>query len=342
MKTTSISSLSISKAMQLTNSKSMTEVTKLQEEAVTGIYEDIGLELGTRTSTNLDYAREISRLQSMVDSNALAEERMSSSQLALDNMGTSAQSLLNSVTALSGNSDTTSLKVAADKAVATLENFVSYANSAVNGEYLFSGTKTDTQTLNDTFISDVTTDFNTAFSTFMTTNGITAVADVTAVQMNQFLADYEASFNWASWTNASSTTMTTGISASESVSTSVSANSDGFKALVLATVVSSQLVNAGLNNNALAAVNTATTLYAGEAISGLNAERSRLGLSQERVEKANTYIGEQKSIINTQLTSLIGVDTEEASVRLTTLLTQIETSYKITSKILDMSLVNYL
>lgn len=342
MKTTSISSLSISKAMQLTNSKSMTEVTKLQEEAVTGIYEDIGLELGTRTSTNLDYAREISRLQSMVDSNALAEERMSSSQLALDNMGTSAQSLLNSVTALSGNSDTTSLKVAADKAVATLENFVSYANSAVNGEYLFSGTKTDTQTLDDTFISDVTTDFNTAFSTFMTTNGITAVADVTAVQMNQFLADYEASFNWASWTNASSTTMTTGISASESVSTSVSANSDGFKALVLATVVSSQLVNAGLNNNALAAVNTATTLYAGEAISGLNAERSRLGLSQERVEKANTYIGEQKSIISTQLTSLIGVDTEEASVRLTTLLTQIETSYKITSKILDMSLVNYL
>ncbi|HLP69619.1 MAG TPA: flagellar hook-associated family protein [Rhizobium sp.] len=342
MKTTSISSLSISKAMQLTNSKSMTEVTKLQEEAVTGIYEDIGLELGTRTSTNLDYAREISRLQSMVDSNALAEERMSSSQLALNNMGTSAQSLLNSVTALSGNSDTTSLKVAADKAMATLENFVSYANSAVNGEYLFSGTKTDTQTLDDTFISDVTTDFNTAFSTFMTTNGITAVADVTAVQMNQFLTDYEASFNWASWTNASSTTMTTGISASESVSTSASANSDGFKSLVLATVVSSQLVNAGLNNNALAAVNTATTLYAGEAISGLNAERSRLGLSQERVEKANTYIGEQKSIINTQLTSLIGVDTEEASVRLTTLLTQIETSYKITSKILDMSLVNYL
>ncbi len=342
MKTTSISSLSISKAMQLTNSKSMAEVTKLQEEAVSGIYEDIGFELGTRTSTNLDYAREISRLQSMIDSNALAEERMSSSQLALDNMGTSAQSLLNSVTALSGNSDTTSLKVAADKAVATLENFVSYANSAVNGEYLFSGTKTDTQTLDDTFISDVTTDFNTAFSTFMTTNGITAVADVTAVQMNQFLADYEASFNWASWTNASSTTMTTGISASESVSTSVSANSDGFKALVLATVVSSQLVNAGLNNNALAAVNTATTLYAGEAISGLNAERSRLGLSQERVEKANTYMGEQKSIISTQLTSLIGVDTEEASVRLTTLLTQIETSYKITSKILDMSLVNYL
>jgi flagellar hook-associated protein 3 FlgL len=47
-------------------------------------------------------------------------------------------------------------------------------------------------------------------------------------------------------------------------------------------------------------------------------------------------------IINTQLTDLVGVDTYEASVRLNTLLTQVETSYTITSKIQDLSLVNFL
>ncbi|WP_414900373.1 flagellar hook-associated family protein [Rhizobium cremeum] len=342
MKTTNISSLAISKAMQLTTSNSMAEVSKLEVESVTGTYADVGLELGTRTSTSVDYSRESSRLQSIIDANALAEQRMESSQLALENMSGSSQSLLDSIIALSGNSDSSSLQVAADTAMATLENFVSYTNSAVNGEYLFSGISTDVQTLDDSFITDITADFNTAFATFKTANGIASNADVTETQMAQFLSDYETAFNWSSWTNASDTTMSTRISTSETVSTSTSANTDGFKSLVLAAVVSSQLVNSGLNASALSVVNTAATDYAGSAITGLDSQRSLLGLSQERVEKANTYMEQQKSIIDTQLTGLIGVDTEEASVRLTTLLTQIETSYTITSKILNLSLVNYL
>lgn len=342
MKTTSISSHSISTAMQLTVSNAQTEIAKLQEEAVSGTYADVGLELGTRTSTSLDYSRESSRLQSIIDSNALADTRMKTSQLALKNMSDAAQGLLNSVTALSGNSDASSLKVAADTAMSTLENFVSYANSSANGEYLFSGINTDAQTLSDGFISDVTADFNSALNTFMTANGISSVGDITSTQMTQFLSDYEAGFDWSSWTNASDTTMSTRISTSETVSTSTSANSDGFKNLVLAAVVSSQLVNAGLNTSALGVVNAKTTEYAGSSITGINSQQSSLGLSQERLEKANTYMGAQKSIIDTQLTGLVGVDTYDASVRLTTLLTQVETSYTITAKIQNLSLVNYL
>lgn len=339
MKTTSISSLAISQSMQSTVSSAMTEITKLQDEAVTGTFSDVGLELGTRTSTSLDYSRESSRLKSVIAANSFAETRMEGSQLALTNISDAGQTLLDALTALSGNSDVNSLKVSADSAMSVLENFVSYANTAVNGEYLFSGTATDVQTFDDDFIARVTTDFNDAFTAF---RGGTAAKDVTAAQMTQFLSDYETSFNWGLWNNASDTVMTTRISSSETVATSTSANSEGFKNLVLASVLASQLTNAGLGSGALSVVSQKATQYAGSAISGVTAQQSALGLSQERIDKANTYMSNQITIIDTQLTGLVGVDTEEASVRLSTLLNQVETSYTITSRILGMSLADYL
>lgn len=68
MKTTSISTLSVSQTMQLTVQNSQTEIAKLQKESVNGTYADTGLELGTRTSASLDYGRESSRLQAIIDS----------------------------------------------------------------------------------------------------------------------------------------------------------------------------------------------------------------------------------------------------------------------------------
>jgi flagellar hook-associated protein 3 FlgL len=339
MKTTSISSLAISQSMQSTVSNAMSEIVKLQDEAVSGTYSDVGLELGTRTSTSLDYSRESARLQSVIDANSFAQTRMDASQLALTNISNAGQSLLDSLTALSGNSDVNSLKVASDTATSVLENFTSYANTAANGEYLFSGISTDVQTFGKDFISNVTTDFNNAFNAFI---GSTPVGDVTADQMTQFLSDYETSFNLADYSGASDTVMSTRISSSETVDTSTSANSDGFQKLVLASVISSQLSNAGLGSGALSVVSQKATEYAGTAISGVTAQQSALGLSQERVDKANTYMKNQITIVDTQLTGLVGVDTQEASVRLSTLLNQVETSYSITSRILGLSLTNYL
>lgn len=342
MKTTSISSQSISQAMQLTVANSQAEISKLQTEAVNGTYADTGLELGTRTSTSLDYSRETDRLQSIIDSNSLADQRMDSSQLAMEQMSDSGQTLLDSLVALSGDSDTTSLQVSSDTAMSVLENFVAYANVSVNGEYLFSGINTDVAPISDTFIEDVTGDFNNALSDFMSSNGITDAADITSDQMTSFLDDYTSSFDWANWTSASDTEMSSRISTSETVTTSATLNSDGFKNLVLGSVITSQLANSGLSAGALTSVNTEVTNLAGLSVSGIDAERSTMGLSQERVEKANTAMQSQMDIINTQLTDLVGVDTYDASVRLNTLLTQVETSYSITSKIQDLSLVNYL
>jgi len=342
MKTTSISTLSVSQTMQLTVQNSQTEIAKLQKESVNGTYADTGLELGTRTSASLDYGRESSRLQAIIDSNSLTNQRMDSSQLAMEQMSDSGQTLLDSLVALSGSSDKTSLQVSADTATSVLENFVSYANVSVNGEYLFSGINTDAAPLYDSFITDLTDDFNTQFSSFMSANGISSASDISSSQMATFLDDYTSSFDWSGWTNASDTKMTGRVSTSETVTTSTSLNADGFKNLVLGSLITSQLATAGLSADALNKVNATVTNLAGLSVSGIDAERSSMGLSQERVEKANTAMSAQMDIINTQLTDLVGVDTYDASVRLNTLLTQVETSYTITSKIQGLSLVNYL
>ncbi|MBB6507713.1 MULTISPECIES: flagellar hook-associated family protein [Rhizobium/Agrobacterium group] len=342
MKTTSISTLSVSQTMQLTVQNSQTEIAKLQKESVNGTYADTGLELGTRTSASLDYGRESSRLQAIIDSNSLTNQRMDSSQLAMEQMSDSGQTLLDSLVALSGSSDKTSLQVSADTATSVLENFVSYANVSVNGEYLFSGINTDAAPLDDSFITDLTDDFNTQFSSFMSANGISSASDISSSQMATFLDDYTSSFDWSGWTNASDTKMTGRVSTSETVTTSTSLNADGFKNLVLGSLITSQLATAGLSADALNKVNATVTNLAGLSVSGIDAERSSMGLSQERVEKANTAMSAQMDIINTQLTDLVGVDTYDASVRLNTLLTQVETSYTITSKIQGLSLVNYL
>lgn len=342
MKTTSISTLSVSQTMQLTVQNSQTEIAKLQKESVNGTYADTGLELGTRTSASLDYGRESSRLQAIIDSNSLTNQRMDSSQLAMEQMSDSGQTLLDSLVALSGSSDKTSLQVSADTATSVLENFVSYANVSVNGEYLFSGINTDAAPLDDSFITDLTDDFNTQFSSFMSANGISSASDISSSQMATFLEDYTSSFDWSGWTNASDTKMTGRVSTSETVTTSTSLNADGFKNLVLGSLITSQLATAGLSAGALNKVNATVTNLAGLSVSGIDAERSSMGLSQERVEKANTAMSAQMDIINTQLTDLVGVDTYDASVRLNTLLTQVETSYTITSKIQGLSLVNYL
>eukprot|EP00913_Durusdinium_trenchii_P026937 g25272.t1 len=329
-------------AMQLTVKNSQTEIAKLENESVTGTFDDVGLELGTRTSASLDYDREVQRLQAIISSNSLAEQRMESSQLSMEQMSSSGQTLLDSLVALSGASDATSLEVSADTAMSVLESFVSYANVSVNGEYLFSGINTDVAPLDDTFISDLTAEFNTALSDFMAGEGIGSTEDISSDQMKTFLDDYSSNFDWASWTNASDTEMTSRISTSETVTTSTSLNNDGFKNLVLASIITSQLANADLSAEALTAMNANVTNLAGLSVSGIDAERSSVGLSQERVEKANRAMQSQMEIINTQLTNLIGVDTYEASVRLNTLLTQVETSYTITSKIQGLSLVNFL
>jgi flagellar hook-associated protein 3 FlgL len=228
------------------------------------------------------------------------------------------------------------------------------ANSAINGEFLFSGTNTDVQPLaayDET--SAAKTAFDAAFTSYFgfaptsTVDTATITAEGAAPSMEDFIASVlepmYSGTDWNSdWSSASDEVMTSRITQSETVNTSASANEDGFRYFALAGVITQELMNIGAPADAVTVAINAAIDYTGKAITGVNRTRSELGLSENRIEKADASLQIQVDIIETSLSSKIEVDAYEASTRVNSLLSMVEASYTLTSKIQALSLVNYL
>ncbi|WFU09522.1 flagellar hook-associated family protein [Rhizobium sp. CB3090] len=347
MKLSFISSAAIQNAMRQTIRQSQNEMTDASTEATTGVYADIGVALGSNTALSVNLTREVTRIDSLLGSNSIADQRMSSSQTALTDMSSQAQKLMDQLVALRGNTDGSSVSLTQQTASATLSSFLSDANTMVNGEYLFAGTNTDVQPMTDN-TADATTSIQDALTQYASDNG-TTVDQLTGDQMTDFITtQVEPMFtddsSWSDWSAASDQNMSSRISNSEVIDSSTNANEPGMRYLALATTVVNSLMDSSLNlsQDALNAVNDQATSYTRQAIDGINDQSSQLGLSQSRLSDANTSLNAQKDIINTNIGDLTGVDPYEASTKVNSLETQLETAYTIVSKIQQLSLVNYL
>lgn len=353
MKSSFISSSAIQNAMRLTIRQSQNQMIKASQEATTGIYADIGVSLGGHAAKSVDFTREVSRIDAIVKSNSVVSQRLESSQVALSAMGKAGQEMLDQLIALRGNDDSSSVQLASQTATSALATLMSYGNTMVNGEYLFAGINTDVQPLTDK-TSDFKTEINTRLTAYMAaqTPPVASKADLTGDQMTDFIQtkvepmftddSQPAPFNWASWSSASNQNMTSRISNSEVIESSTNTNAEGMRYFALASVVTTALMGQGLPTGALNAVNDKAISYTRQAIDGLTDQQSQLGLSEERVTKANDALDAQKDIIQNKIVDLQGVDRYEASTLVNTLETQLETAYTIVAKIQQLSLVNYL
>ncbi|NLR98982.1 flagellar hook-associated family protein [Rhizobium sp. P38BS-XIX] len=350
MKLSFISSQAIQNAMRQTIRQAQNEMTSASTEATTGVYADIGVALGSNTSLSVNLTRDVTRIDSILSSNSIANQRMTSSQTALTNMGSQAQKLMDQLVALRGNSDGSSVALTQQTATSTISSVIASANTMVNGEYLFAGTNTDVQPMTDKSAS-TNTAIQNALTAYMgaQTPPVTSASNLTGAQMKDFITTkvepmFTSDAAWASWSSASDQNMTSRISNSEVVETSTNSNSAGMRYLALATSVTNALMGTtpGLNQDALNAVTDQTISYSRQAIDGLNTQASQLGLSQARLSDANTTLNAQKTILNTNIGDLTGVDPYEASTKVNSLQTQLETAYTIVSKIQQLSLVNYL
>ncbi|MGY5800811.1 flagellar hook-associated family protein [Rhizobium sp. LEGMi12c] len=349
MKLSFISSTAIQNAMRQTIRQAQNEMTSASTEATTGVYADIGVALGSSTSLNVNLTREVSRIDSILSSNSIANQRMTTSQTALTGMGTQAQNLMDQLVALSGNTDGSSVALAQQTATSTLSSVIASANTMVNGEYLFAGTNTDVQPMTDNS-STTNADIQSQLATYMASQSPPVTADtISADQMTDFITNtvapmFTSDSSWSSWSSASDQNMTSRINNSEVIETSTNSNSSGMRYLALATSVTNALMGTppGLNQSAVNVVTQQAISYTRQSIDGLNSQASQLGLSQSRLSDANTTLNSQKTILNTSIGDLTGVDPYEASTKVNSLQTQLETAYTIVSKIQQLSLVNYL
>ena len=347
MKTSFVSNLAMQNSMRLTIARGENEVQTLQTEIVTGRYYDIGLALGAKTSNSVSLNQDVSRLKTIQDSNALVTQRMSASQLALDLMADSAQQMLEAFITVNGSDDANNLQIARRDVESSLGSFNVAANTSSNGEYLFSGINTNTKPVADYFEagSAAKTAFDTMFvGRFGFSQNDPQAAGITAADF--ITNDLEPAFmgaDWnTNWSSASDTNISSRILGNEVVESSVNANSDGMRKFALAAVIGIELLGSPVTSEVRNVVNTKAIEYAGQAVTGIDNQRSNLGVSENRVAKANDALESQMDIITLYLDEMEGVDAYEASTRMQTLLDQVETSYALTARIQQMSLVNYL
>jgi flagellar hook-associated protein 3 FlgL len=273
---------------------------------------------------------------------------MDASQAAMSSMQDSGDTLVSNLTTMQSSQDSTSVAVALQAANDTLSQLISTGNTAVNGEFLLAGTNVDSQPLTDQSASVCAT-IVSALGDYATSLG-KEISDLTGEEVGTFITDtIEPMFSESAWTDpdtgwstASSTNMTSRISGSETVTSSANANSEGVRYLALASVMVSALFGQDLSADAQSTVASKAITYAAQGTSVLVTEQSQLGLSQERVSKANDALDAHTTLLQGGLVDLQGVDTYEASTLVNTLQTQLETAHTLVSKLQSMSLVDYL
>lgn len=345
MKTTSVSSSAMSNAMRYSQSRMQAELLKRQKEMDTLRVADLGLALGARTSQSVTFARDLERLNTIVDSNKLISSRLSTTQDALGKLGDSAQKLLTAVsTAVNGDPGS---NVTRDAGKAALQSMTSILNSSINGEYLFAGTNTDVKPVNDySATSAAKVAFDTAFNTRFP-NPPNDPATLTATQINDFITnDVMPQFfgpGWkANWSNATDQQIVSRISLNETTETSISANTDGVKKLAMAATIVNELFSRNLNADAKKAVAQRAITLTGEALGNIAQTQSQAGIIEQRVTDASDRMKAQINLFEKHVIDLEGVDGYEAANRVNDLMSHIQTSFALTARLQQLSLINFL
>ncbi|CUW89485.1 flagellar biosynthesis protein FlgL [Agrobacterium tumefaciens] len=367
MKTSFISSLAMQNSMRSTILKAQLEMTNLNTELTTGKHADLGVTLGANTARSLDLNRDVDRLSSLVSVNSIATQRLKSSQAALDGMAKAAQEI-QKVLVPNTSSAAPTLATVAKTISNAFNTFTGFANTAVSGEFLFSGINTDVKPIDDYFAegSTLKAAYEVELNAFMAaqTPAVGNIADLSKDQAAAFMTRIEGVFNGTTpvtnpphsdltagqnydfWTTygskASDTNMTSRISQNEVVETSTNSNSQGMRYFAMTAMTAMTFLDDKVPSDVRELVATRSVTNIGTVISGLNQQQSQLGLSEGRVSKANDSLAAQKKIIETHLLDIEGIDTYEVKTRLDLLQQQIEIAYSLTSRLQKMSLVNYL
>lgn len=348
MKAAYVSSSAISQAIRYSMLRMQNDLVKGQKEVSTGKVADAGLALGARTTQTVTFARDMERLNGIIDSNALISSRLDSTQGALSRVSEAAQTFLSTLTgSASGDAGT---QITQSSAKATLEALTSILNTSLNGEHLFAGINTDVKPINDYSApgSPNKAAFDAAFlAHFGFTQNDAAAANITAAQMDTFITtSVEPQFmgaGWqANWSNATDQRIVGRIALNETTETSVSANHDGIRKLAMAAATIADLMSSNVGEAAKTALVNKAIAQVGSALSDLANLQAETGIIQKRVDDASERIAMQADLFEKHLVDLEGVDPYEASTRVADLLSHIETSYALTARIQQLSLLRFL
>lgn len=353
--TTYVSTLSISGSLRGSLMRSQAGLAEANKEMVTGRYADIGLSIGVRTGQTVGLRNQYDRIESIITTNGIVAGRVDVTQKAMDGLLETAQDFLSSLIAVRDGDNGPEVLFA--QAKNNLQGLVGTLNNSAGGQYIFAGIDTQDKPVSDYFTAGAANKqaIDDAFlAAFGFAQDDPAAANITAADMKAFLqgafADEfadpagppPAPQGWLNWSTASSQNVSSRISTTEVVEVSTNANEQHFRDVAKAYTMAFDLGSANLNQNAFRAIVDEAIDTVNKAIQGLVADKAGLGTSEERITASTERLTIQRDIMAKQIKGFEGVDSIEASTRVTQLQTQLDTALALTARMQQLSILNWM
>jgi len=320
-----------------------------QKEIATGRYADVGVTLGATTGVSVSMRQDMDQIQAIQTSNNIVLNRLTASQSSLDTLSKSASDFLSSL--ISAQTASTSQDTLIQASKAGMQTLQDQLNSSLDGQYLFAGTNSDVQPMDDFFgtpPSQGATDLRNAFKAkFGIYPDDPAVANISPDDMTSFLdnefANVFSDSNWTSdWTHASTKPVSNRISRSAVINTSVTATNGTFRDLTEAYAMISGLGFANLNSGTQQAIISKARDLTANVTGSLTQVQSGLGVTQQRISDSNDQIDSQVNFLTKSIDNLEQIDPAAVTTQLSQISTALQAAYQLTSQLNNLSILNYL
>ena len=319
--------------------QSESALSNAQQEVSSGVYADLGLQLGAQTGFAISLAQQSNHFTALTASNVTANTRLSATTTALSNIMSDAQSMSENL--ISGASSPSVLQDLQSQAQSSLENVAGQINTSVGGQYIFAGTNTDTAPLASASTLEAAGATGLAADVATAASSGTALGTVISGSSGALSTQFQGS-GWTSLSKASSSTLSSQISPSATATTSVSGNQTAFQQITQAYAMLNAAASQSLTQQQGQDVITQAEALLSSGITSLTALQANIGVTQSAITNADTSMAAQQTILTQNVGSLEDVDTYALSTKVTSLQTQLQDSFSLTSQLKTLSLVNYL
>lgn len=323
--TTSLANSIISASLQTAISDLRTKVGDVSQEAVTGFYKDLTVQLNGDIGQAQLLQKSLDDIELDRELLTIRQTRVNVAQSRLTDIDTATRSIANDVRVAVSLENNFSLQVASEEANTILEGMFTSLSVRIGQRFLFSGDTTDQPPLADasTLLSDIRTIADNA----------TDAADFEA-QLDTYFDDPAGGFNTNIYLGSDTNSDPDAITASDPALKTIMR---GLATLALAHPNS----GAALINSSDAMI-TKGADYVDAGFTQLTLTQAEIGRIDSQIEKDLDNLSSDKVIIAASFTQLTVRDQYEAASELKLLENNLEAAYLLTSRLSSLNLLNYI
>lgn len=349
MKADTISSLVGREILRTAMARNQTSLADALKEFSTGRHADVGKALGGRVGGVLDMRNIVGTLTGLTNTNSVVKQRLDHIQSSFAAMRDLGANFSEATIGVHKTGADRGLLVADAKA--RLGTLTDVLRTSTNGVYAFSGLNVSVPPIED-YLSDPPSTARTAvIATFTAEFGFPPddpqVITITPAQMEAYIdGPFSALFEEPQWSanfsQATDEVMRDRISQHEEIDSSATVNDAGIRQIFFALTLAIDGGAEHLRTDTFEVLATRIANTASEGGHDIAATQARVGVVEERLAQANERIALEKQALEGRIGELEGVDAYEVADRLSLLMTRIESSYSVTARMQQLTLLNYL